>query len=273
MMKYLLLGAMISLQAQAAPADVVFSAECVKAFVEVQTLAKHPSRQNMTQVKIGDFKFAPTYVRSQQRALAELVLEHLRNNGNVLSPDSRILDIGYGSPGLLESFHRLSSGSKHLKGIDVTAVPHDWKTANLAIDLIQGHVPGGSTPLDRVAAQQVAAGGPYQIIYGVDVFKPKDTFKYGAAFDPTVSNVDYLKWIARNLQGKGTFVMLNDFGAPNVFSQHDVHEAGLKIVKWNEIRNLPSELREPFMEYYGKDYGSMSLTILEKKPGSAAPGY
>lgn len=119
----------------------------------------------------------------------------------------------------------------------------------------------GNVPKERPLTNQISALGPFDVVYGVDVFKSHLGFGY--QFEPGISNVENLRWVNSRLNEGGVFIILNDGETPTVFTEEEARSAGFNLVRWRAQRQLPQKIREMFGSIFPKA-GSMYLYVLRK---------
>jgi hypothetical protein len=202
----------------------------------------------------GAVPFMPMMARYQQLPLINAALLYAS-----LVPGSKILEVGYEKPVLMVALRYYLSHIALAVGVDSGPVPQAQVADALKpkIELLQG-----TLVRDPEVTEQVEKKGPYDLIYGVDVFR--HTYGgWGADFDPSVDMQAYLRWVHDNMSEGGIFLVLNDNElAPN-FTRQQAEHAGLTIVRWAEDWTLPADLRE-VLAFNASDVGAMRLFVLRK---------
>jgi hypothetical protein len=162
--------------------------------------------------------------RSVQRVAAHIIS---REAG--LTSKSNILEIGYGSIPILNYLHQKISAQGTAIGVDLHAVPDPFTVPDSPVRLFES-----KTPTPPAITQELLTHGPFQLIYGVDVFKNYSTFG-----DPIeiANQTQYLQWIRSLLEPQGRFVIINDdFKRPHIFREEELQRAGLKTLKKEIVR-------------------------------------
>lgn len=194
--------------------------------------------------------FNPTM---QQMEMARTVMQY----GNLKGAESSVLEIGYGNPSILAALQPLAS--KATVGIDILPLPKNVGPEKMrGVRLIQGNM-----TKDIEAGRAVAKQGPFNVVYGLDVFK--SNVGYGEPFRPGVSNLDYLRSVHALLEDGGRFIMMNDFLTETQFSRAEAEAAGFKVVRWKSKRALtPAEKEFHANSSPGSNGGDMYLYVLQK---------
>ena len=145
---------------------------------------------------------------------------------------AKILEIGYGNPSILKAFDFIKPQAR--VGVDLIEPPQDNLIAKFNLFT-------GNLPTDFSLNQKVSSLGPYDVIYGVDVFK--NHVGFGEQFKPGLDNIAYTKWIASQLKEGGAWiVVVSSSGDSFNFSKKDILESGLNIERWNMSVKYPEQI-------------------------------
>lgn len=196
-----------------------------------------------------------TYVRAQQLEMFYLLLQFMK-----FRDDSKVLEIGYGSPAILLS---LAAFTQNLFGLDVVELTPDIQRKakqQFHVSLLQGR-----GPIDQARLASDLTPGSFNLIYSLDVLKQGPRF--GVEFDPGVSTREYLHWISGLLADGGLMIVANDGRTPNLFSHEEAAAAHLEVIAWNTERAMDPFFMLMFRIKFGNEpVGHLSFTVLRRLP-------
>jgi hypothetical protein len=177
------------------------------------------------------------------------------------TPEDHVLEIGYGTPAVLLGFAYYTR-IKNLTGVDPFVLPDNANEVlkPAGIELLQGLFPDSPEVLERLKQK-----GPFSAVLALDVVKNL------TVLDTTVRPEQFAKAIYDLLAEGGTAVLMNDFEEEPYFSEKQAEEAGFKVIRWGEIRELPAGLKA-MMPYDPADHRAGRLKAFVIRKGQSRAG-
>ncbi|MEW6057078.1 MAG: hypothetical protein AB1540_10730 [Bdellovibrionota bacterium] len=173
------------------------------------------SKTQIPQVRSEGTEMLPLFrFRPQQLHAARLVLQY----GN-LYPGAKVLEVGFGTLAIGKALQTVAQNaglSIEYVGVDPAPVSKRSAPELSGMKIFTDQFPGSS-----MTSIGITQAGPYDVIFAVDVFKPKE-YVDGPAFQVRGDRIEFLRELRKKLKPGGIFLTISDHGAPMLFKASEL---------------------------------------------------